>query len=230
MPSRSDIIRKIIALQERTVAQGCSEAEAMSAARLISKLLAANDLAMTDIELRNSSCEQGVISTFSHSAYEINFCIVSIGRFCDCKTWRHVDALSGIEYNFLGLPEDVRTAKWLYEIILTAMGRELVSFTMYCKETKTRATKKRTSSFLSGMAGRIGTRLVEMKRERDAETQQSTGRELVILKSDIVKRDFEALGINLHAVRDKGKSRDAASFRSGHKAGGRVNFNKTLGG
>lgn len=230
MPAKNSIIRKIVALQERTVAQGCSEAEALSAARLVGKLLAQHNLAMTDIQLRESSCDHGIIETFSHSEVEIRFCITSIARFCDVKCWRDKNPLTGIQYHFFGLPEDVRTAKWLYEIILVAMGRELVGFRLYMKQEKIRAGKKQVGSFLSGMAGKIGVRLVEMKREQDTKNQATTGRDLVILKSDIVREQFKTLGIDLRQRRDGRKSFDKAAFNSGDRAGGRVNFNKTIKG
>lgn len=230
MDSHEDIIRKIVALQERTIAQGCSEAEALSAARLIGKLLAQHNLALTDVQLRSSSCDHGLIETFSHSEVEIRFCITAIGRFCDVKCWHSVEPLGGHQYNFFGLPEDVRTAKWLYEIILIAMQRELVGYRLYLKREKIRAGKKQISSFLSGMAGKIGKRLTEMKREQDAENKATTGRDLVILKSSIINEQFSTIGISLSPRRENRKAHDSAAFNSGDRAGGRVNFNKTIEG
>ncbi len=228
--TKDSIIRKIVALQERTVAQGCSEAEALSAARLVGRLLAQHNLAMTDVQLRSSSCTQGTVETFSHSEVEICFCITSIGRFYDVKCWHSVDPLGGHQYHFFGLQEDVRVAKWLYEIIFVAMGRELVGFRLYMKQKKIRAGKKQISSFLSGMAGKIGRRLVEMKREQDAKNKTTTGRDLVILKSDIVREQFETLGIGLHRRHEDRKPFDGDAFNSGDRTGGRVNFNKTIEG
>jgi hypothetical protein len=53
---------RIKALTEKTVANGCTEAEAMSAAEMVGRLLERYALSMDEIEIRSSRCVQREVS------------------------------------------------------------------------------------------------------------------------------------------------------------------------
>ena len=224
--NKDDIIRKIQALQQRTVAQGCTEAEAMSAARLAAKLLADHGLAMSDLEIEQMDCLKGTVYTGRKRDHEISSCVRAIGLFTDCRVWRTRG--NGIKYHFFGFPEDVSTAKWLYGIILTSMTRELIQFKADSWLDDKARGRRQSHAFLLGMATRISRRLRDMKEEQDTETRETTGRELVVVKGAVVNQQIAKLGLNLDKSRVTQHSRDSAAYASGIDAGGRVGFGREL--
>ncbi len=226
--AREDIIRKIRALQERTTAQGCSEHEALSAARIAAKLLAEHGLAMTDLEIKERDCEKGTIETGRGRSHEINSCIMAIAKFTDCECWR--SKRGGVSYHFFGFPEDVQTARWLYQTILTAMVGELSTFKRQCHEQDLPTGRQQSHSFLLGMASRVSARLLEMKWAQSEETRETTGRDLVVVKSAVVKEQFGELHLHLRSKKQRSHSGDAGAYGAGRNAGNRVGFNQSVAG
>lgn len=225
MDKREDIIRKIVALQERTVEQGCSEAEAMSAARLAGRLLALHGLAMSDLEIEETVCEKGEINTGRKRDHEIVGCLNAIGMFTDCKIWKDRSG-EKLKYCFFGFPEDVTTAKWLYSLVLASMGRELVQYKAKCWFEDVEVGRRQTHAFLLGMVKRVATRLRELKKEQEREIATTTGRELVVMKGAVVREQVEKLGLNLRKKKSGQYSRDTEAYAAGGDAGDRVGFNK----
>ncbi len=60
------------ALTEKTVANGCTKAEAMSAAKIIGRLLERYALSMDEIEARTSCCVQVEVTLYRPPACLIN--------------------------------------------------------------------------------------------------------------------------------------------------------------
>jgi hypothetical protein len=56
------LVSRIKALTEKTVANGCTEAEAMSAAKMVGRLLERYALSMDEIEVREARCVQAEVA------------------------------------------------------------------------------------------------------------------------------------------------------------------------
>ena len=78
---------RIKALAEKTVANGCTEAEAMSAAEMVGRLLERYALGMDEIEVRATRCVQVEVPIGGRRRRPIDGCVPAIARFCDCKVW-----------------------------------------------------------------------------------------------------------------------------------------------
>ena len=78
---------RIKALTEKTVANGCTEAEAMSAAEMVGRLLERYALNMDEIEVREARCVQAEVPIGGQRRRAIDACVPAIARFCDCKVW-----------------------------------------------------------------------------------------------------------------------------------------------
>ena len=78
---------RIKALTEKTVANGCTEAEAMSAAEMVGRLLERYALSMDEIEVREARCVQAEVPMGGQRRRPIDACVPAIARFCDCKVW-----------------------------------------------------------------------------------------------------------------------------------------------
>jgi hypothetical protein len=78
---------RIKALTDKTVANGCTEAEAMSAAEMVGRLLERYALSMDEIEVREARCVQAEVPMGGRRRRPIDACVPAIARFCDCKVW-----------------------------------------------------------------------------------------------------------------------------------------------
>jgi hypothetical protein len=78
---------RIKALTEKTVANGCTEAEAMAAADMVGRLLERYALSMDEIEIRAARCVQAEVPLGGRRRRPIDGCVPTIARFCDCKVW-----------------------------------------------------------------------------------------------------------------------------------------------
>ncbi len=78
---------RIKALAEKTVANGCTEAEALSAAEMVGRLLEQYAVSMDEIEVRASRCVQAEVPLGGQRRRPIDGCVPAIARFCDCKVW-----------------------------------------------------------------------------------------------------------------------------------------------
>lgn len=78
---------RIKALTDKTVANGCTEAEAMAAAEMVGRLLERYALSMDEIEVREARCVQAEVPLGGRRRRPIDGCVPAIARLCDCKVW-----------------------------------------------------------------------------------------------------------------------------------------------
>ena len=78
---------RIKALAEKTVSNGCTEAEAMTAAEMVGRLLERYALSMEEIDVREERCVQIAVPIGGKQRRPIDGCVTAIARFCDCKVW-----------------------------------------------------------------------------------------------------------------------------------------------
>ncbi len=227
---RDRIAAKIRAMQARTVGRGCTEAEAYEAAKMIAKLLTEYDLSLSDVEIGEERCEKSEIKTGrAKQPHEIVFCVSSIASFADCKAWK--DRKDGVRFVFFGLPKDVEFATFLYHTIRAAMDFELSNFKFDCKLQNRPTGRRESHSFLLGMGDRIKGRLREMKDAQNAETKTTTGRDLVVVKSNVVAQQFAELGMRLsRGSSTRSSTGSTGSYEAGRAAGDKVGFNRAVTG
>src|SRR3954462_12546447 len=78
---------RIRALVEKTTSNGCTEAEALSAAEMVGRLLERYALTMEQVDLRDTPCVALQVFAGGQRRRPIDGCVVAIARFCDCKVW-----------------------------------------------------------------------------------------------------------------------------------------------
>src|SRR5262249_35024694 len=83
----SRVKARIKALAEKTISNGCTEAEAMAAAEMVGRLLERYALSMDEIDIREERCVQLAVPIGGLRRRPIDGCVTSIARFCDCKVW-----------------------------------------------------------------------------------------------------------------------------------------------
>jgi hypothetical protein len=237
---------RIQALAEKTVANGCTEAEAMSAAEMVGRLLERYALNMDEIEVRGTRCVQVEVPIGGRRRRPIDGCVPAIARFCDCKVWlarAEVAPLSnepdgpdwtrpGSSYVFFGFETDTSLAAYLFEVIDRAIRTEDDTFKRANPRLRAARLRRASASFQHGLVARVGKRLTAMHEAREAtvRARRSTGTALILAKHRLVEEAFTDIDIRLVSMSAIGQRRVAAAFREGWAAGERVNLNRPVPG
>jgi hypothetical protein len=222
---------RIKALTEKTVSNGCTEAEAMAAAEMVGRLLERYALSMEEIDVREAHCVCIEVPIGGRQRRPIDGCVTSIARFCDCKVWisRDGDVPS---YVYFGFESDTALASYLYSLINHAMRTELDIFRAAHPLLRAMRLRRASKSFQQGMAARIAERLEHMHQARDAHVaaQRPTGTALMLIKHRVVDDAFRETDIRLVSVAGLTRARMNEAFRHGLSAGDRVNLNRPVQG
>ncbi|WP_316201931.1 MULTISPECIES: DUF2786 domain-containing protein [unclassified Bradyrhizobium] len=211
---------RIQALRAKTIANGCTEDEALSAAAKVAELLDRHDLSLSDLELRASACERKVYETHRKKRIPLDDCIGAIAHFGDCRVWREKNPAGEASYVFFGLPADVEVAHYLAELIDNAVRAELGRYKTSAEYRRFRHQDRHlaNASFALGMVVSIADRLAAMKAARD-QINQSSGRGLVVLKTSVVDAEFDKLDLKLRSARSTSRMVSTAAYEAGGAAG-----------
>jgi hypothetical protein len=235
---------RIKALTDKTVANGCTEAEALSAAEMVGRLLERYALSMDEIEVRSARCVQVEVPIGGHRRRPIDGCVPAIARFCDCKVWL-APAVDGDpnatnerpatlpkRYIFFGFETDAALARYLYQIIERAIASETTLFKQVNPGLRAVRLRKASSSFQHGLVARVAARLETMHDDREASVraQRVTGTALMLVKHHVVDEAFRETDVRLVSMNAIGPTVITKAYREGMEAGNRVNLSRPLVG
>jgi hypothetical protein len=221
---------RIQALRAKTIDNGCTEDEALSAATKVAELLDRYDLSLTDVEMREAPCEQLEYETWRKKRIPIDGCIGAVANFCDCRVWREKNQTGEARYVFFGLRSDIAVALYLTEVIDTAVRSELGRYKTTRDYIRFRHKERHmaNTSFALGMVASIAGKLTAMKAGRD-EANNSTGRDLVVLKTAIVDAELEKLDLNLRRMRSASRMVSTTAYEACSIAGASLAINPGIG-
>jgi hypothetical protein len=247
MSQTAELVRvkaRIKALTEKTVANGCTEAEAMSAADMVGRLLERYALSMDEIEVRAARCVQAEVPMGGQRRRPVDACVPAIARFCDCKVWlarasrpkfddENFDwTQPGSRYVFFGFETDTVLATYLFAVIDRAITTEAATFKQANPSLRAVRLRRASASFQHGVAARVSERLDAMRSAREAsvQAQRPTGTALILVRHRIVDEAFRDTNVRLVSMAAVGRRRIASAFRQGWQAGERVNLNRPMTG
>lgn len=224
------LIRRISALMAKTTGAGCTEAEALAAAEMVSKMMAEHDLALSDIKLKDhANIVKDSVSTNGASLDQPAIqCANSVAYFTDTRCWTMRERGKATLVYFLGFDTDVIVAQYIYTIIDRAITYTTIRW-KYAYEGWDAMAKSEKGhlqrSFELGMVDRINERLHQMKDERRKEAA-STGRDLVVLKGALVDEHYAKLfkELGLKTRTRKAVSFDHDAYLAGQREGSNVSF------
>jgi hypothetical protein len=233
MMQRDELTRvkaRIKALTEKTVSNGCTEAEAMAAAEMAGRLLERYALSMDEIEIREARCVQAEIPLTGRQRRPIDGCVPAVARFCGCKVWLSREE-DHARYVFFGFESDVSLATYLFAVIERGMQTELERFRQVQPALRGILLRQASVSYQQGMASRLAERLEAMLAAREAEVaaRRSDSTALMIVKHRVVEEAFKETAIRLVSARRTG-IRATGAYRQGYAAGDRVNLNRPVPG
>lgn len=220
-PKLDRIAAVIRALKAKTVANGCTQAEAEAAAEMVATMLARHNLTESEVELREnrfSRHRERHEDTVGDRLWKI---ADGVAYLVGCKYWRADD---GREMNFFGFEHEVEIARYLYEVCAYAMRSERDR--LHKANAILSAARRRMIivPFLDGMADALRRRLKAMK------PPAPTGTGLVVLRGELIEQGLKDAGIKLHSDKAR-RGRDfEPSYGKGVEAGERLALNPGLAG
>ena len=232
---REKVKEKIVKLLNVTREKGASENEAIVAAERAAALMAHFDITATELEIRSVDSIEKTVAKRRYGNLQIAvWCSVLVSQICDCMTWHNSK-----RFVFFGLPHDVEIAAHLFDTICNCICAEI---NVYRRSQEFRQEARRAriqegigaraviGTFIAGIEDRLHVRLAALRDDKERavhEAAATTGRSLVVVKAGRVKKDFEALGINLRLSRSGGRGLwSRAAYHCGSAAGDRIPFSR----
>jgi hypothetical protein len=225
------VIGRIQALRSKTVAQGCTEEEAMAAAAKVAELLARYDLSLDEISVRNADCQGVNLATGRKRRAPVDSCLQPLAHFCDCHIWSEEHSDGTLHYTLFGLKHDAEAARVLHELIELTFETESASFRYSDIYLTAQGGERRLAlnSFQVGLASGINAKLHALKAARTASSAKSSGFDLVAVKQSVVDAEIARLGLNLITrARRKRRYVHGEAFAAGKAAGSLFEPNAAL--
>lgn len=226
------VLNKINALLNKTIENGATEAEAASALAMAQRLMTQHMIEAHQLaeHAKDKTCKQITIPMFK-TPYDTKALNGYISDAFDCKCWWQ-DRTRTV--HFFGFGEDARLAAYFYNYLNNVIVNDAYRFHHSREYRRQRATgyhgKTILASFRKGMIIRLCERLEELKAERVSNVQKTTGTNLVVVKEDRVKEEFEGLNLKLRSVKSNLEFNSAEAFASGVEFANNVNMSGGIEG
>lgn len=230
----SKLKARLDALRRRTMANGCTEAEALAAADKAAELLASSG--MTDIELDAQLMEELHVDLGTRRSPLVTV-FGAVAKFADCQGFvrKHYGRWT---YVYFGNPSDVLVAEYVHEVAKRAADtaiREFRRSAVYQRrrtpKTRAHALRAFVDGFALGLGGKIIMGLWRRKGVADRpheERQALLTASLAPVTAELARRGVELTG--LPALKVRGGQFKHEARGDGYGAGRSVNIEAPLSG
>jgi len=221
--TRKAVLKKLRAFAQRTVENGCTEAEAIAAAEAMQKLQHEYNMTLTDADIEDAEYVTEKMQLGNQRMHPVVGCVMGVSIFTSTKMYK-----SGATLFIFGEKHKVDNAIYLISTIQSAMELEFLNYRStdaYLRETWHHHGASIRSSFMNGMAHRLYHRLMQMHKElmqQDATVSQATGNSLVVMSDKALDDAFRKQNPNLRSGRRYTTSRSANASAAGRSAADRV--------
>jgi Protein of unknown function (DUF2786) len=247
---RDDVVRKIKALLSKTVANGATENEAMTAAVAARGLM---DRYQIELDALRGDEREGFETHQFSFTHEIAWIIqqrlsAAIAKFCDVRTWytpsKHLEQR---RVTYFGMQSDVMFAEWLAGTLEQFIRRGAKDYmaaerrdcqfqddmfgSLRPKDVKAQRTNEEVErAFVAGALQRIEDRLLRAAWERSNERSGDERALTVRSKNQLITEEMARLGIRLSkgSIGDL-SARDQAARRAGMARGDSATFDRPVG-
>lgn len=215
MTPRQKLIARVQALLAKTIANGCTEGEAMSALAKAREIMAAHDVDDADLAFGGETVTQECREREDWHKFRRSIAL-GVGAFTSCQVWRGVLD----EIVFCGLQSDAIFAHWLLNTLSDHAERALADFLAATSTGWRRSPRRReTDSFVTGFCNRLNARLEELAPPSTA---------LTVRKNELVKAALA--GVRFKARHGRFLAVDDDAIRAGQEAGDAARFNRPVDG
>lgn len=207
--NREKLAAKIRALLAKTVENGCTEDEAISAARMAASLLAKYNMTLDETELRANPFKRDTSYREDEIGERLWKVAAAIAELTGCKYWRSRPGVAPVEITFFGFAHEVEISKYLIAICVRALadGKKQI-IRQYALLVPARR-RRHLLAFLDGMVDRLAERILELREPL------ATGTGLVVLRNALIDDALKAENIKL----DQRKQRQGRDFEDAYEDG-----------
>ena len=230
--TKEQILKKLKAFSQRTVENGCTEAEAVAAAQAMQALQDQYNCTLTELDISLTEYTKDSLSLGKKVKHPVWNALYGVQLFCEVKL-----VGTGAKLTVFGQQHKVENAMYLISLMQSAMELEYLKFKAtadYEEEAFYHHARSIRSSFMNAMASRLCNRLQQMHRESRANVEQpkaSNGTALVIVADraldDAFRKEFPRLRSGGHRHT---RNRSAGAARAGRSAGDRVGLRAGVSG
>ena len=221
--TRKAVLKKLRAFAQRTVENGCTEAEAIAAAEAMQRLQHEYNMTLTDADILDAEYVTEKMQLGNQRMHPVVGAVMGVAIFTSTKMYK-----SGATLYIFGEKHKVDNAIYLISTIQSAMELEFLNYRgteAYLRETWYHHGQTIRSSFMNGMAHRLYHRLLQMHKElmeQDVTVSPTTGNSLVVLSDKALEEAFRRQNPNLRSGRRQTTSRSANASAAGRSAANRV--------
>lgn len=232
---KAKIAAKVRALLSKKVQNGCTEQEALDAARKAAELMREYQLAASDVEL----LEDGFAENFIGDKRKDEFPAYSdlagtIARLTGTEAIAHRDREHGARISFFGLKADADFALWLCsslgDFILAGCSRFIIEQKAAAPMNGRSTAAMWKRSYITGATIRIAERLAELADAQESALRApSASKSLVVRgKHDLVAEELARRGVRLTQGRGRTVTIDQSAFESGIARGEAAEFDRPI--
>jgi hypothetical protein len=216
MVDRNSKIKTIQALLSKTMENGCSEAEMLSALRMARALQDTYEI--SDDELQLSREEKATLHAESGAEtmdpHRIKWQLChGVSSYCNVEIYR-VSKKPGL--TFVGFKSDTEYARWLLDHLADQVHNSLFEYLLDHDCLAPKERKGAILDFIDAYAARIEATMIAAC-EQSKKARTTSGKELVIVKDHAIKDFLKANDIRLQC---EGGGRSRASFSASARAAG----------
>jgi len=226
--ARARIAARIRALLAKTVENGCTEAEALSAAVLAADLLARHEMDLDETEVRATPFDERAHVEPDAVGERLWRPASAIAELTHCRWWRTGPGIDPVRITFLGHDHEVEIAGYLLAICARAMRSELDDHIRrrLALIVAPGVRRRRCNGFLDGMAQTLCERIRAMV----PAPPPAEARGLVVLRKELVDAELARRGIDLEDMRARSGRDWEEDYAPGRAAGERVALDPGLAG
>jgi hypothetical protein len=224
MTEREKIAGRIRALLVKTVENGCTEEEAISAAQMAAALLAKYNMTVDEAELRANPFKRETVHREDEIGERLWKVAAAIAELTGSRYWRSPAGIMPVEITFFGFAHEVEISHYLLAICTRAMrdGRKAV-IREYALMISSRR-RRHLLAYLDGMADTLARRI------RELIAPEVTGTGLVVLRTSLIDVAMQTEKIKLQKMRSRGSRSFEDAYADGQMHGEKVGLNQGLTG
>ena len=218
---KKTILKKLKAFSQRTVENGCTEAEALAAAEAMQGLQEKYNLTLTELDIEHTEYVEEKFSLGKKRRHPVWCALYGLQKFCEVR-------IIGNGGNVLvfGERHKVDAATYLISVMQSAMELEYLRYRSspeYAEESFYHHARTIRSSFMNSMAYRLSKRLLAMHEESRSKEQPtaSNGTALVVMADNALAEAHAKKHPHLRASAGR-QARAAGAGRAGAAAANRV--------
>jgi hypothetical protein len=231
--NKQDILKKLKAFSQRTVENGCTEAEAMVAAKAMQSLQNKYNCTLTELDITLTEYVTEDFSLGNRRKHPVVEALYGVQKFTETKF-----VYCGSNLEIFGPQHKVDNAVYLITLLMSAMELEFLRYKMtpeYDEQKFYYHGRSIRSSFMNGMGRRLNFRLKEMHKANRNDPEvirpvSAGGTSLVIVADTALAEAHKKKYPRLGTLQRSTTTRSAGAANAGRSAANRVGLNRGVSG